>query len=206
MSFHRFALSAMCLLALPALLLAQGASQEARLRVLNGQAISLLARHQGGGDAEKAAARAEAPALFASRREVFDALIDADPAVALRLALPQDVLASIAVAFPNVSASVESRGRWEGKLELITQDGVGWTTTRDFFRLHAAGRTFDVVTTGRASHALKCNDRVAAAGVASGSRIRLRDDSDGGRPRRVFRERRPEYRRHRRQHARLPGH
>lgn len=150
---------------------AQGNSAEARLRGLNGQAVSLLARYQRGDAGERSQARAEAARLLAERRAALDALIAANPKDALRLAFAQDLLGEMSAAFPDAAMNLEARGRWQGTLELIIQDGVDLTSSKEFFRIHSGGRAMEVVSTGRATGDFKCNDTVAAAGVRSGDKI-----------------------------------
>lgn len=150
----------------------QGASEEARLRVLNGQAVSLLARYQRGDAAAKAQARAEAATLLAERRAALDALIGANAKSALGLAFAADLLADLRAAFPASAADIESRGEWRGKLEYIIQDGTTPASTKEIYRLHGTtGRPANLIPAGRLSGDLKCNDTLAAAGVKSGDTI-----------------------------------
>lgn len=153
------------------MVMAQGNAEQARLRVLNGQAVSLLARYQAGDANQKAQARAEAATLLAERRGSLDALIGANPKEALRLALPEDLLATLSTAFPNAAGSLESRGTWQGTLEYVIQDGINVAASKEIFRLHAGGRAAELIPVGRVSGNFKCNDTVAAAGVRSGDKI-----------------------------------
>jgi hypothetical protein len=155
---------------IPATLFAQGNSADARLRVLNGQAVSLLARYQRGDAAGKEQVRSEAARLLAERQVSLQELMNANPREALRLAFPADVLNELRGAFPASAANLETRGKWQGTLEYVIQDGTTPANTRDILRLHTNGRVLNLVPTGTFAEG-KCNDTVAASGVESGGTI-----------------------------------
>jgi hypothetical protein len=155
---------------MPATLFAQGNSAEARLRVLNGQAVSLLARYQRADASGKEQARSEAARLLAERQASLHELIRENPQEALRLALPGDLLDDLRGAFPESAANLENRGKWQGTLEYVIQDGTTPANTKDILRLHANGRVLDLIPTGTFGDG-KCNDTVAASGVESGGTI-----------------------------------
>lgn len=158
------------LVAVP-LLLAQDRSAAARLRVLNGQAVSLLARAQQASPEQRAALQSEAATLLAERESALQALIAEDPAESLRLSFPQQVLDRLAGAFPSSAARLESHGQWQGTLEAVVEDGVNFASWRETMRLHSGGRSITVNPAKPVSGDLKCNDTIAASGVLSGNQL-----------------------------------
>lgn len=151
-------------------LLAQGESADAKLRRLNGQAVSMLARYQRADAPGQAQARLEAGRLLADRQASLHEVMRSSPREALRLAFPADVLNDLRGAFPASAALLESRGRWQGQLEFIVQDGTTPANTKDILRLHTPSGVLDLIPTTTTAD-LKCNDTVAAAGVTSGGTL-----------------------------------
>lgn len=149
---------------------AQGESAEAKLRRLNGQAVSLLARYQSADAAGRAQARTEAAPVFTDRQASLQQVMRANPAEALRLAFPAELLTELRGAFPASAAALENRGKWQGKLEYLVQDGTTAANTKDILRLHTPNGVFDLLPAA-AFGDFKCNDTVAASGVASGGTL-----------------------------------
>ena len=105
------------------------------------------------------------------REAALNALIAENPAEALRLGFPQNLLADLAAKFPQSSARLESRSSWSGRLEYIIEDGVNFATYREIRRLHVNGRVFDLHFAGPQPARLECSYVMTVAGLAAGNRI-----------------------------------
>src|SRR2546425_9120321 len=99
------------------LLHAQGDSLRARVRALNGQIIRLHGLVQAAAPAQAAALRGQAGPLIEERADAFYLLIDQSPTEALSLAFSPDLLADLAVSFPQSASRFESYGEWQGLIE-----------------------------------------------------------------------------------------
>ncbi|MEK7753200.1 MAG: hypothetical protein AAB654_14850, partial [Acidobacteriota bacterium] len=60
--------------------------------------------------------------MLEQREAVLNTLIALSPADALSLAFPADLLAELAVSFPQSAARLETRGQFEGAIEYLVED------------------------------------------------------------------------------------
>lgn len=120
---------------------------------------------------EQANLRNQAVPVLEQREAALNALIAENPAEALRLGFPQNLLADLAAKFPQSSARLESRSSWSGRLEYIIEDGVNFATYREIRRLHVNGRVFDLHFAGPQPARLECSYVMTVAGLAAGNRI-----------------------------------
>src|SRR5438045_702474 len=105
---HRFRILAS--LALCPVLFAQGNSEEGRLRALNGEALRLRGLLHSANASEQAQIQAQGAPVFEQRQALLESLMSSLPATALELALPPEVIADLAAAFPQSAGRLESRG------------------------------------------------------------------------------------------------
>src|SRR6185369_16992799 len=90
-----------------------------RVRGLNGQLLQIEAQLQAGAGSRAASLRAQAADLLADRSATLTSLAETDPAAALSLAFPADVVADLVAAVPAARGQLESRGTWQGAIEYV---------------------------------------------------------------------------------------
>ncbi|RPI17224.1 MAG: hypothetical protein EHM60_00195, partial [Lysobacterales bacterium] len=112
---------------LPGLSLAAASpsSAEADVRAYNARALEVQAAFRRG-----KAVDAQAREVLASRAAALRQLMQSDPAMADRLALPASVLESLSASFPGARSYLEQRGRWSGEFEYLIEDSLDFTTHR----------------------------------------------------------------------------
>jgi M6 family metalloprotease-like protein len=140
-----------------------------QVRSLNAQVLKLqaeLRRSLAG-----APAGSQAAETLAARAAALRALMETDPAAAERLAFPSIVLDQLAATFPAQAASLEQRGRWDGELEYLIEDGADLQTHRNVHRLHRSGEVLDLVFAGAEPPGLASGRLLSVAGVRSGRRL-----------------------------------
>src|SRR5947208_11631371 len=99
--------------------------------------VALNARSQAAAPAERARLLPELLRLAVEREKAFAALIESEPGAVLRLALPQDVRASLP---PSVRAKVEDEVELEGVVEVLHEDRA--SGSRYLYFLEAAGERY----------------------------------------------------------------
>src|SRR5439155_24487281 len=111
-----------------------------------------------------------APAIE-QRQALLEAFMASQPALALQLSFPADVLGDLAAAFPQSAGKLESRGIWQGQLYYFVEDGVGFTRSRENRKLRVGGQLIDLFSPSPVVAGSKCNDVIAATGVRSNNKI-----------------------------------
>src|SRR5438128_199834 len=81
-----------------------------RIQNLNDQTISNFIR----------AAHTDAADVLSQRAAALNELIEHDPAQALELALSPELLADVAMKFPDSASRLESHGTWRGTIQMWT--------------------------------------------------------------------------------------
>jgi hypothetical protein len=151
---------------------APGSAQESRrsaeVRSLGDRLLRALGEFQSVDVAERSTLRSDTSALIRRRAAALAALVEEDPAVALRLALPPDVTARLWAAFPAGAAQIESHGTWEGPIEYIIEDGLNFATHRSHRIISVGGEALRVHFAG-VEHDLKSGDVLRVSGVRAGN-------------------------------------
>jgi hypothetical protein len=107
-------------------------------------------------------------ATAVARRQLLLALIESDPAVALRLVLPGSIRSSL----PSlVSAQLEEEVRLEGTLEIFHEDRP--TGARYLYGLQTPGRQYSLYFAGDAPTNLPTGSRVQVHGIKLDSMLAL---------------------------------
>ena len=120
---------------------AQSSPQADQLRSYNAQVLAL---ESAAPDVHGAATDVMATKLLALRAKSMQTLIVENPAEALALAFPADVLADLAASFPEHRGYLEQRGAWQGELEYLIEDDAAMSRHRNVFRLHRDGEVLEV--------------------------------------------------------------
>ena len=116
---------------------AQQNARGGRVRSMNNQLLELHSRAQSD-PGNGASLRGQATDLMQQRVEALAELIEQDPAEALRVAFPSDVLSDLDSSFPGARAHLESRGRWEGPIEYVVADSDDFRSHRNFREMKTA--------------------------------------------------------------------
>jgi len=153
---------------LPGLSLAAASpsSAEADVRAYNARALEVQAAFRRG-----KAVDAQAREVLASRAAALRQLMQSDPAMADRLALPASVLESLSASFPGARSYLEQRGRWSGEFEYLIEDSLDFTTHRSVHRLHRSKEVLDVKFAGRELPGLRSGLRISLGGVRLGTAL-----------------------------------
>jgi len=152
-------------------LFAQGTSDEARLRSLNAEILRLRGLLYGASEAQKAQIQSQGAPVLQQRQSLLEAFMASQPALALQLSFPADVLGDLAASFPQSAGRLESRGSWQGPLYYFVEDGVGFTRSRENRKLRVGGQLIDLFSPSPVVAGSKCNDVIAATGVRSNNKI-----------------------------------
>ena len=166
-SWIRYALA----ITLCSALFAQGTSDEARLRSLNAEILRLRGLLYGASEAQKAQIHSQGAPVLQQRQSLLEAFMASQPALALQLSFPADVLGDLAASFPQSAGRLESRGSWQGPLYYFVEDGVGFTRSRENRKLRVGGQLIDLFSPSPVVAGSKCNDVIAATGVRSNNKI-----------------------------------
>ena len=103
---------------------AQSSPQADQLRSYNAQVLALESAAPA---VHGAATDVTMTKLLALRAKSMQTLIVENPAEALALAFPADVLADLAASFPEQRGYLEQRGAWQGELEYLIEDDAAMT-------------------------------------------------------------------------------
>ncbi len=143
-----------------------------RVRGLNGQLLQIYAQLQAAPPPTNATAlRARAEAMLQDRLLALAALIATNPAEAERLALPVDVAADFATAFPGARAQIEARGVWQGPIEYVIEDGADFRSHRTIRAMTVGGETLFIHFAGPEPVGLKNGDILRVEGIRAGSQV-----------------------------------
>jgi hypothetical protein len=97
--------------------------------------------------------------------------MEKNPAEALRIAWPADVVADVAAAVPAARGQLESRGVWQGPVEYSVEDGADFTTHRDIRAMSVGGETLFIQFAGVDPRGFKNGDTLRVEGVRAGSQV-----------------------------------
>ncbi|MBF8305578.1 MAG: assoc protein, partial [Acidobacteria bacterium] len=158
-----------------ALLPAQQNEQAALVRSLNNSVLQIHGQLQSAGQGAAAGLRAQGETLLAQRSAALSALIEQDASQALQLAFSDDLLATLAAAFPQSAASLESRGAFEGPIEYVILDDHTLGRHRVDIRMDVAGQTFDIHFPEHEPGGMKCGDILRVNGVKAGTQVAAAD-------------------------------
>ena len=156
------------------------------VRSMNNELLQLYAELQSSPGGGVGAMRQQAAALIEQRVSALASLIEQDPAEALRLAFPADVVSDLASAFPGARRQLETHGTWEGPIEYIIEDGPDYKTHRNIRAMATGGETLFVQFAGSEPSGLKNGDILRVEGVRAGNQIAasngVTSQAAGGRP------------------------
>jgi hypothetical protein len=148
---------------------AQGSVQADQVRAYNAQVLTLQAELRRAGTAAPSSGRAAE--VLSARAAALRALMATDPGAAEKLAFPATVLEQLVASFPEQTANLEQRGRWEGEFEFTIEDGADLKTHRAVYRLHRATEVLDVQFAGGEPPGLQSGRKLALSGVRSGRQV-----------------------------------
>ena len=150
---------------------AQASGQADRVRSLNNDLLRIHAEAQGVPSQGLTALRDEAAPVIAQRAAALSALIQDDPAEALKVVLSPELVADLVAKFPASAAQLETHGTWAGPVEqwvMDHRDGTHQTVTR---MLAAGGQTLEVHFAGLEPKNIKCGETLQATGVVVGATL-----------------------------------
>ena len=163
-----------------ALLPAQQNEQAALVRSLNNSVLQIHGQLQSAGQGAAAGLRAQGETLLAQRSAALSALIEQDASQALQLAFSDDLLATLAAAFPQSASSLESRGAFEGPIEYVILDDHTLGRHRVDIRMDVAGQTLMVHFPEHEPGGMKCGDILRVNGVKAGTQVAAADGNVTG--------------------------
>jgi hypothetical protein len=109
--------------------------------------------------------------LIKNRGALFADLIKTDPAMALELALPEKTVGILRSEYPQLKASLETRGRWEGFFEAIAFDDFASGRSRTIQRVRSDEGGVEVYFKDRLIQQPGCGDRVLVEGVSMSDKV-----------------------------------
>ena len=146
-----------------------------KVRLLNGSALQLhgesqIARNEvrpdiAGSRARLSAVRLQAAAVLEERAEALGALIESDPAEALRLGFPQDILDALLRAFPESAGNLESYGVWSGAAEYVILDDANMQSSKAVVKMTAGQDEIQIHFSGDAPRDLQCGATLQVEGM-----------------------------------------
>jgi len=148
---------------------AQPSARADQVRAYNAQVLTLQAELRRAGTA--APSNGRAAEVLSARAAALRALMATDPGAAEKLAFPATVLEQLAASFPEQTADLEQRGRWEGEFEFTIEDGADLKSHRSVYRLHRAGEVLDVQFAGGEPPGLQSGRKLSLSGVRSGRQV-----------------------------------
>ena len=108
--------------------------------------------------------------LIRLRARALESLIEADPQLALSLAMPPETLAEFAASVPEASSELESEGEWEGPVEVSVEDDFEHGLSRTRIRIQTQGKMLEVFFAG-AQPKTHCGQSIKVKGMRVGNRI-----------------------------------
>ncbi|MCW5981598.1 MAG: hypothetical protein KIT09_26170 [Bryobacteraceae bacterium] len=161
----------MFLLAANARLLAQTNSNLDRLRSLNGEILRYHGLARASGLTVQPVASVEATRLLDERFNALGALIEQDPRQALLMAFSPDLLAELAVAFPQSKSKLETHGVWQGPIRYGIVDGLKFAQSKTILLMPVDGKTVSLHLATDQPGAMKSGDLITVSGVRAGDRV-----------------------------------
>ncbi len=149
---------------------AQQNTRGGRVRSMNNQLLELHSRAQSD-PRNGASLSGQATDLMQQRVEALAELIEQDPAEALRVAFPSDVLSDLDSSFPGARAHLESRGRWEGPIEYVVADSDDFRSHQNFREMKTGGETLSIQFADKEPNGLKNGDVLRVDGVRARDQI-----------------------------------
>ncbi len=143
---------------------------QGQLRALNAQILSTQGLFRAAAASAKSGLHSQASTILARRQQLLSSLIASDAEAALNLALPADVLKSLAKDFPGTA--LEDRGTFTGEYEFLVEDGVDPKDNRDRRLLKGPKGTLELFpgASGVLDEAT-CSGMIVASGVQSGGNV-----------------------------------
>jgi M6 family metalloprotease-like protein len=141
------------------------------IRNLNGQILRLQADVDKAAPGVQAMLRAQATPLLARRAQLLETLTRQDPAEALRVGFPPEVLARLAAAFPQSVSLLEVRGVWRGPIEYLIVDDATLSRHESIVRLAVNGRPRRVRFAAGEPPDLKSGDLLRLEGLLAGGEL-----------------------------------
>lgn len=141
------------------------------IRNLNGQILRLQADVDKAAPGAQAMLRAQAAPVLARRAQLLEALIRQDPAEALRVGFPPEVLTRLAAAFPQSVSHLEARGVWRGPIEHLIVDDAGLSRHESIIRMAINGRPRRVRFAAGEPPDLKSGDVLRVEGLLAGGEL-----------------------------------
>ena len=109
--------------------------------------------------------------LIEQRSEALEELVGLDAAQALALALPEEQLKRLRLAYPELAGELESRGEWQGALEYWIADDFESGTSWPVYRLDLEPEGVEVSFASSEPPGLAAGDLVGVRGLKIGPRV-----------------------------------
>ena len=109
--------------------------------------------------------------LIEQRREALEELAGLDAAKALALALPEDQLRRLRLAYPELAGQLESRGEWQGAMEYLIADDFESGTSWPVYLLDLEPEGVEVSFASSEPPGLATGDLVSVRGLKIGLRV-----------------------------------
>src|SRR4030095_12294617 len=154
---------------------AQGQRRQSEVRDLTIQLAALNSRYQLGNKAERNSLLPELNRIAATRREMLASLIESDPAEVLRVAVPEDIRASMPA---QLQSYVEQQVILEGELEVVYQEDE--TESQLLYSLNYGKERLSLHFVTRPNRDLLTGTRVRVKGVRLGNVVALEGGSNDG--------------------------
>jgi M6 family metalloprotease-like protein len=135
------------------------------VRELNTEVVKLFGQVKKAKKAEAANIRAMGNAAIKSRASALNELFEDNPKEAMSLAFSKDLLADIALAFPDSASELEEHGSWQGPAEYFVIDAADLKSSQAKIRIGAGGAKLNVSFTGALPRGLKCGSVLKVDGV-----------------------------------------
>ena len=109
--------------------------------------------------------------LIEQRREALEELVGLDAAKALALALPEEQLKRLRLAYPELAGELESRGEWQGTIEYWIADDFESGTSWPVYRLDLEPEGVEVSFGSSEPPGLATGELVRVRGLKIGPRV-----------------------------------
>ena len=109
--------------------------------------------------------------LIGRRREALEELVGLDAAKALALALPEEQLRRLRLAYPELAGQLESRGEWQGAMEYWIADDFESGTSWPVYLLDLEPEGVEVSFASSEPPGLAAGDLVRVQGLKIGLRV-----------------------------------
>src|ERR1044071_5171514 len=119
-------------------------------------------------------ARTRLGQIARSRSPLLAEILQSDPAEALRLALPDNILDRLRAISPEIGRDLESRGEWSGSVQVTVEDDFAHGASRTHTSLRSEGRDLELYFAGPQPE-LRSGTTLRTEGLRVGQMLAVRD-------------------------------